>query len=127
MRELMSNRGFALVFVVVIMTVLITVGTIIITLSVQNSNINADISWYISCYYIAHSQILHTIDIMRTNVELIYGNYNDPESFFYAFDNLILSEEIRPLNMDPPHISDINVSIDMKKEHVAEYAIKVTT
>lgn len=127
LKEIISNNGFALVFVVVIMTVLITVGTIIMTLSVQNSNINADISRYITCYYIAHSQILHSIDIMRTNMELIYGKYSDPDSFFYVYNNLILSEKFEPLDMETSHISSIDVSIDVENEYVSKYEIRVTT
>lgn len=127
-RNILRGRGFALVLVVIVMTIVVTVGTILMSLSVQNSKINYDVIKYIDCYYIAYSQILHVIDIMRTSVELIYKNYSDPNSFFDACNSLILSDNIKPLEMkNSSYVNNIEVTMTRQSETKTEYKIEVTS
>ncbi|NMA95961.1 MAG: hypothetical protein GX974_07965 [Clostridiales bacterium] len=126
MGRLRYNHGFALVFVIVTITVLLTIGTMFAILSTQNSNINNSKVDYISCHYAARSQVLHSIDVMRANLELIYMKHNNAASFFNEY-NTALSHAIEPLDLNNSGNCSIDLEINKESEHLTRYVIKSTS
>ena len=126
MKSICRNQGFALVLVVVIVAILVPLSTILMSLTAQNSYINYDLAKYISCYHIAYGQLLYIIDIMETNMELIYTNFNDAYSFFNNYNDLILFDSVTSLYKGGYiYMIDTKITIIDQNSTSVEYRIDV--
>lgn len=125
MTEPIYDRGFALVLTVIIVTICITIGTIVMSLNVQNASINANTNRYMVCYYSADSQMLHCVDMMRTEMEFIYPLYQDPTSFFAAYNLAIDVGRIQPLDLVQQCRSSIDITFEILSEDRIRYRIQV--
>lgn len=117
------NEGYALVIVVIIVAVSVIIGSILMSLTVQNSCMNYDVGIYITCYYMAYGQLLHTLDIMQTNVEIISIECCDAPDFMEQYRNI----EVAPLDLGGDNcVTTVNVELLRESETVLEYEIETT-
>ncbi|HHW70041.1 MAG TPA: hypothetical protein GX392_01640 [Clostridiales bacterium] len=120
------NRGFALVIVVIIVAISIIVGTILMSLVVQNSCMNYDMGCYMTCYYMAYAQLIHTLEIMQTNLEIVFTECNNSFDFIDSYNDLMSSLDIMPLDMEEDVcVNTIKIKLVKKSETSLEYEIEV--
>lgn len=90
MRKLDDQNGFTLIGVMVILVILSVLGLSIVTLALGSVKVSSGERDEESAYYIAEAGLTYELSKIKNNIEVIYANENNADSFFDELQNSII-------------------------------------